>query len=376
MKKLLIATAALAMVAGTAQAQSSVSVYGIMDAGVTSVDGSTGRVQGLSSGGLATSRLGFRGTEDLGGGLKANFNLEASLDLGNGAMGTAPTHKTATDATAPAANTSGTTFDRQAWVGLESAKLGQIQFGRTTRLEFDAIVAGDAFGAAGFASAGQVAYGQVSYHSPNMAYSANSKNRYTNSIKAATARMSGFQLAYQHSFGEVNGTDKSQGMAYALDYTAGKAKATYAYSRQNDTAGLKLAETTALTGSYDFGVARAFVGLSQLERAGITSKTKANWIGATAPIKNTKVSLMAQYTKFDNVGNAATAGAVDANDADMYALGATYAFSKRTAAYAMYARANNDGAAAVSVLGSMGITSAAAAGKDQSGYTVGVRHSF
>ncbi len=375
MKKLLIASAALAMVAGTAQAQSSVTVYGIMDAGVASVSSSTGRVQGLTSGGLATSRLGFRGTEDLGGGLKANFNLEAGLDLGNGNMGTAPTHKTATDATAPAANTSGTTFDRQAWVGLESAKLGQIQFGRTTRLEFDAIVAGDAFGAAGFASAGQVTYGQVAYLSPNMASAANSRNRYANSIKAATARVAGFQLAYQHSFGEVADASKSQGIAYAVDYTQGKAKATYAYSRQNDTAGLKLAETTALTGSYDFGVAKAFVGMSQLERADKTEKTKANWVGATAPV-NAKISLMAQYTKFNNVGNTASAGAVAADDADMYALGATYAFSKRTAAYAMYARTNNEGAAAVSVLGTMGVTAAPAAGKDQSGYTVGVRHSF
>ncbi len=380
MKKLLIASAALAMVAGTAQAaqSSNVTIYGIVDAGVASVQGSAGRVQGVTTGGSATSRLGFRGTEDLGGGLKANFNLEAAIALDNGALGTAPTANGTATPTAPSANTSGTTFDRQAWVGLESAKLGQIQFGRTTRLDFDTIVDGDAFGAAGFASAGQVTYGHVAYLSPNMATAANSRNRYTNSIKAATARMAGFQLAYQHSFGEVGDTEKSQGIAYAVDYTQGKAKATYAYSRQNDTAGLKLAETTALTGSYNFGVAKAFVGLTQLEREGIATKTKANWVGATAPV-TAKVSLMAQYTKFSDVGNAAgtgTTGAVVGNDADMYALGAQYAFSKRTAAYAMYARANNEGTAAVSVLGTMGITAAATAGKDQSGYTVGVRHSF
>ncbi len=375
MKKLLIASAALAMVAGTAQAQSSVTVYGIMDAGVASVSSSTGRVQGLTSGGLATSRLGFRGTEDLGGGLKANFNLEAGLDIGNGNMGAVATHKTATSPTAPSADTSGTTFDRQAWVGLESAKLGQIQFGRTTRLDFDTIVAGDAFGAAGFASAGQVTYGHVAYNSPNMAAVANSKNRYGNSIKAATARFNGLQLAYQHSFGEVADTGKSQAMAYAVDYTQGNAKATYAYSRQNDTAGLKLAETTALTGSYDFGVAKAFVGLTQLEREGQAEKTKANWVGVTAPV-NAKISLMAQYTTFDNVGNAASGGAVNGNDATLAALGATYAFSKRTAAYAMYARSNNEGTAAVSVLGTMGVTATPASGTDQSGYAVGVRHSF
>jgi predicted porin len=376
MKKLLIASAALAMVAGTAQAQSSVTVYGIMDAGVTSVSDATttspagtGRVTGVSTGGLATSRLGFRGTEDLGGGLKANFQLEAGLTVDNGNMGTVPTASGSTASTGT--NTGGTIFDRQSWVGLESAKFGQIQIGRSTRLDFDTIVAGDAFGAAGFASAGQVTYGQVAALSPNEAYSANSRNRYTNAIKVATPRISGFQAAYQHSFGEAAGAnEKSEGIAYALDYTQGKAKATYAYSRQNNaTNGQKATETTALTGSYDFNVVKAFVGMSKLERTGNAVATDAQWVGVTAPV-NAKVGLMAQYTKFDNLAG------VSADDADMYALGATYALSKRTTGYAMYAKANNDGGAKLSVLGTMGITGAASAGVGQAGYTVGVRHSF
>jgi predicted porin len=319
--------------------------------------------------------LGFRGTEDLGGGLKANFQLEAGLTVDNGNMGTVPTASGATASTGT--NTGGTIFDRQSWVGLESAKFGQIQIGRSTRLDFDTIVAGDAFGAAGFASAGQVTYGQVAALSPNEAYSANSRNRYTNAIKVATPRISGFQAAYQQSFGEAGGSnEKSEGIAYALDYTQGKAKATYAYSRQNNaTTGAKATETTALTGSYDFNVVKAFVGMSKLERVGISSSTDAQWIGVTAPV-NAKVGLMAQYTKIDNLGNNVSTGAVDANDADMYALGATYALSKRTTGYAMFAKSNNDGAAALSVIGSMGSTAAATGGKSQTGYTVGVRHSF
>jgi len=377
MKKSLIALAALATVATAAQAQSSVTIYGIIDAGIASVDKpGTGRVTGVSTGGLATSRLGFRGTEDVGGGLKANFNLEMALGVDAGTGGTVAT---TTTQTAPSQTTAGALFDRQAWVGLDQANVGTILLGRTTRLDFDTIVAGDAFGAAGFASAGQVTYGQVAYLSPNAASSANSRNRYINSVKANTARFAGLQLAYQHSFGEKAGDNgASRGTAYSLDYTAGKAKATYAYSRQNDTAGAKLAETTALTGSYDFGVAKAFVGLTQLERNGISEKTKANWLGVTAPV-TAKVSVMAQVTKFDNLGNAAgtgTTGAVAANDADLFALGATYAFSNRTTAYAMAARASNDGQAALSVLGSMGITQAAATGKDQKGYTIGLRHTF
>jgi predicted porin len=99
MKKLLIASAALAMVAGTAQAQSSVTVYGLLDMGYTSIStANTPRtagqepytVKGVQSGNqgrLSGSRLGFRGTEDLGGGLAASFVVEFGLDAGEQANG-------------------------------------------------------------------------------------------------------------------------------------------------------------------------------------------------------------------------------------------------------------------------------------------------
>jgi predicted porin len=82
MKKSLIALAVLAA-SGAAMAQSSVTLYGVADAGVTYVNGLT---TGLAcdSGANKTSRLGFRGVEDLGGGLKANFVLEGGFNLDNG----------------------------------------------------------------------------------------------------------------------------------------------------------------------------------------------------------------------------------------------------------------------------------------------------
>src|SRR5690242_9540540 len=87
MKKSLIALAALGAFAGAASAQSSVTLFGIVDVGARAVkngDGST--VKSLTSNGLATSRLGFRGEEDLGAGLKAGFWLEAEIlaDVGQG----------------------------------------------------------------------------------------------------------------------------------------------------------------------------------------------------------------------------------------------------------------------------------------------------
>lgn len=129
MKKTLIALAVLAA-SGAAMAQSSVTLYGVLDVGVGKVKGgkwginngegyslgSSGTVNGgVKDGFNSTSVIGFRGTEDLGGGLKANFNLQSGgLDLSTGSVPVA--------------------FSREAWVGLESSSLGAIQFGRSSSI--------------------------------------------------------------------------------------------------------------------------------------------------------------------------------------------------------------------------------------------------
>src|SRR5688572_21319384 len=91
MKKSLVALAALA-VAGAASAQSSVTLFGVLDAGISyyeneNYNGVKASRTDLSSSGYNSSRIGFRGTEDLGGGLAASFWLEAGLGNDNGTMG-------------------------------------------------------------------------------------------------------------------------------------------------------------------------------------------------------------------------------------------------------------------------------------------------
>src|SRR5690554_2252199 len=100
MKKSLIALAVLAS-AGGALAQSSVTLYGRIDTSVGSekIDGVN--TSEMFSGRLSTSRIGLRGSEDLGGGLKANFNLEGTLNSDDGRVGSAAGF-----------------FDRQSWIGL------------------------------------------------------------------------------------------------------------------------------------------------------------------------------------------------------------------------------------------------------------------
>jgi len=130
MKKSLVAMAALA-VAGIASAQSSVTLFGVLDTGVryqeTKVNGVESKNWTLASGGITTSRLGFRGTEDLGGGLAASFWLEAGLAVDTG-LGNGGRQSGLASATEQAVD-SGFNFNRRSTVSL-SGGFGEIRLGR------------------------------------------------------------------------------------------------------------------------------------------------------------------------------------------------------------------------------------------------------
>lgn len=131
MKKSALALAVLAALSlnTQAQAQSNVQVYGLMDAGVeyvTNASPNGGSMTRVVSGGKNTSRWGFRGTEDLGGGLKAVFNLEGGVLLDTGAQ-------------------DGTLFKRQANVGLEGS-FGRVVIGRSFTTTYDLVIKFDPLG--------------------------------------------------------------------------------------------------------------------------------------------------------------------------------------------------------------------------------------
>ncbi len=131
MKKSLIALAVLGAVAGAAQAQSSVTIYGLIDEGVTyssnvatgNVNSPTGGKVGLTSGVIQGSRLGFKGVEDLGNGLKAVFQLEAGFKANTGALNGGNSN-----------NNSNGLFNRKSVVGLSSDTAGTVLLGRQTDL--------------------------------------------------------------------------------------------------------------------------------------------------------------------------------------------------------------------------------------------------
>src|SRR5476649_216248 len=123
MKKSLITIAVLGAMSSAALAQSNVTIYGLLDAAVVSErGGATGSVTKLTGGVASASRLGFKGTEDLGGGLSALFVLEEGVLIDTGAQ-----------------DSTGQAFNRQSYVGLSSKTAGTITLGRQYTMLYNAI---------------------------------------------------------------------------------------------------------------------------------------------------------------------------------------------------------------------------------------------
>jgi predicted porin len=391
MKKLLIATAALAMVAGTAQAQSSVQVYGLMDIGIsetkTTVSGSdvaseNGTIKrsntGNGDGGLATSRLGFQGTEDLGGGNKAGFRLEYDLvDAGTG----------------------GQAFGaRESWLNLTNAKLGELKVGRQATLShsnivaFSAGMANNTVGAlysAGTGAADSAAPNAasirphvvfqdraVTYVSPSfggvvlgVSYA---KNKTTNSVTSAaddanseftdmSARYNAGNLALGASYQTVK--TQNTGNFTAATATAAVGMVTTNFMNIDAIASSEIkTKVTMLGASYNFGVVQPFA-LYTDKKADATGgrifKQKASEIGVRAPI-TAALSVFASGYK----GDISFGSGADKADLDGMQLGAIYNLSKRTALYAITGKQEVTGTNGDTYKGKVTQTNA------------GIRHSF
>lgn len=317
MKKSLIALAVLGSVAGVAQAQSSVTLYGLVDlwAGRTKnevVGGATTSVTGLNSGGLASSRWGVQGSEDLGGGLKAIFKLEQGFDASNGTSNVG-------------AGGASSAFNRQSWVGLEGG-FGTVQFGNVWSAFDDIFYIGNAiFDAGAFSPAYRV-----------MSVGAyNDKPR--NALRYTSPNFGGFSAAVSHGLDE-NAAVKQDQTDFNLQYAAGPLTAAFAYQVQNDAAGVDVdAKFTYFTAAYDLGVAVVKGGVGTTRNV-FASKTNDWQIGADFPLSSA-LTLSAGY-----------AASKDKDGTDTkrngYSVGALYALSKRTSTYAAFTKVKEEAAGA------------------------------
>lgn len=350
MKKKIIASLPLVAMAatGAAFAQSSVNLYGNIDEAVTVVDGKN-TWSGLNSGGNKDSYFGLRGTEDLGGGLKAQFVLESGIqaDTGNGD------------------GSNGLDFKRRATVGV-LGNFGEVNLGRDETAAYKAMSRYDVFNHAGIG--GSQAWGVNNDSSLD-------HKRKSNMVGYVSPNFGGVTFAANYAFGEQsNSTWKTK--AYydaAVSYAQGPWSATFAAEQQNNNQfGIYdvRQRSYSLGGGYDFGVAKVVAAYRQTNNnpVGMSDyKDKTYALGVSAPVGAAGL-VKASYNHYDRHMDTSLAK----YKADQFSLGYEHNLSKRTALYGTYSYLKNkDGGQMTLVPG----VEADNNGKQQA-VQVGVRHSF
>ena len=343
MKKSLIALAVLAA-SGAAMAQSSVTLFGIVDTAFGYVDKANAAgdsVYGLSTSGNATSRLGFRGVEDLGGGLKAGFWLEGEIFGDDG-------------------NASGFNFKRRSTVSLAGG-FGEVRLGRELTPGYSKTSSYDLFG--------QTGIGQFMGWSNWYGTSGDANGiRSSNMISYYTPNFSGFTAGLGYGFDEQTSGKAGRYVGGYVAYENGPLGVAVSYDQRNLAADV---DRNALTvaGSYDLNVVKlnAIVQQTKDDVPGASDrKVNAYALGASAPVGAGEVKL--QYALYDQK-------AIDSK-AHQISLGYVHNLSKRTALYGTVAYLKNKDASNLA-LPTKGLTvDGPGAGENQTGVQLGIRHSF
>jgi predicted porin len=367
MKKSLVALAVLAA-SGAAMAQSSVTLWGVADAGLTQASSAVNKKTQLTNSNISSSQLGFRGNEDLGGGMAAHFWLEAGVANDNGSGGGTNTNNQASGNVAAANGTQGLTFNRRSTVSLSGA-MGEIRLGRDYSPQFWNLTVFDPFGTNGigtnrmFNGATIIPGGT----SGTMVRASNSINFLYNHGKNATyaSGNEGFHASVQKYYGENasnaagNTGSDGNGNGIRVGYNAGPLSVAYANSSTTFASGN--VKTSNLGGAYNFGVAKV-MAQTATDKVGATLEGKGQLIGVTVPMGGGTFKVANSQYETNAAGNPT---------AKQMAVGYVYDLSKRTAVYGTYARVTNSGGSATALGGTTGAANLSSKGTD-----IGVRHSF
>lgn len=370
MKKTLLAAALLAGFAGAASAQSSVTLYGIVDGGlrytnVSLANGSGATNFGLAYGTQSGNRFGLRGVEDIGGGNKVTFVLENGFELGNGTQ-----------------QQGGRLFGRAAWMGIENNSWGYVRIGRQLNFGTEYINnAIDPFGAG---------FGQLNM---GAAFGVLNTDRISNTIKYQTPNMSGFQAGIGYSFAngatglygngtgtkddQVGGTgynfltsNNTRQLTLGAKYANGPVYVAASYDKVygQDTLGGGDASIGSwnIAGAYDFKVVKLMAGYGQTRDGVILGQggggtgatlagssigtgenvfangvgTNSYIVGLTVPV-NPVSRVLLSWTML--TPNTNMKDAFNAQNQTAYNLAYTYDFTKRTNMYAYVGMMQNVG---------------------------------
>ncbi len=359
MKKSLVALAALAVV-GAASAQSTVTLFGVVDANVGFYNTqSVGSATKMNTSGLSSSRLGFRGVEDLGGGMTAGFWLEAGLnpDSGTG-QGTSLNNQTAVP------GNGGLVFNRRSTVSL-MGNFGEVRLGRDYTPVFWNTTIFEPFGTLGAAQATNLTLAGTA---------ATTGVRASNSIgylynSPGPVGNTGFYGQAQYHMGEntsnvVAPLDKKDGngLGARVGYAQGPLNVAVATSKIKN---LAVGDYTAtnIGVSYDIGVAQLMADYNRNNSGTAGTRYQTVLIGATIPMGQGYIPVSLNFNSQNNAGN---------SKATQFGIGYVYNLSKRTALYTTYAQISNRNGAAFGIGG--GVTGAV--NQRSSGAEFGLKHSF
>lgn len=339
MKKSLLALAALTAFTGVASAQSSVTLFGIVDVNARNVkNGNAGSLKTLSTDGQASSRLGFRGIEDLGGGLRAIFWIEG--------------------ATAPDTGGTGQTWQRRSTVALAGG-FGELRAGRDYTPTFGGFAAFDPFGYVGVATPANVRAGHTVGSGITTTVRAN------NTVSYFLPAMGGLYGQVQVAAGEGVAGNKYTGGR--LGYAAGPINVSGSWGKTDKT-GAMVDDHTVLNFGASFNAGFAtFQGVYEKSEYS-TANQKLLTLSTIIPMGAGVIK--AQYTKASASANTFAA--------KQLGLGYVYSLSKRTSLYTNYGSIKNAGNATVGgVFTSSGAgPTGMARGQKSTGYEFGVRHDF
>jgi predicted porin len=340
-------------IAGAASAQSSVTLFGVVDATLARGTGSIASRTQLLRGGLSSNRLGFRGSEDLGGGMAASFWLEAGMNVDDGSgQATNINNQNSGGALAGINGSQGLTFNRRSTVSL-SGPFGEARLGRDYTPQYWNHVYGDPFGNIGVGASinyTSIITGTTSTRASNMIsyFSPNS--------------FGGLGVQVSHYFGENASNSPTShdgdGNGVRVNYDKGPLALAAGWGKTTYAAGDTVQRT--LHAAYDFGVAKV-VGTLNRDRAG-TLNSHGGVIGVVASIGANELKASYSIHRTDAAGNP---------EAKKLAIGYVHNLSKRTALYTTLAQVRNSGGSALALNGAITSPNSSSTGLD-----LGIRHSF
>jgi len=356
--KRIIAVALTAMCAATgAWAQSSVTLYGSLDAGVAYISNAGGSSKWIAEqGNMQPDRWGLKGVEDLGGGLHAIFQLENGFYTTTGAMASP-----------------GTLWNRQAYVGLSSDQIGTLTLGHQTPFNFDVL---------GPLSTGYLAASWYAFHPGNIDELADtSVVPFNNSVKFRSTSFAGFTVGAMMGLGNTTNFATGRTLSFEASYKNGPFNAGAVYSNEHDrtpsivTTGITNFQGVAATAYTADNVENMGAGASyqfgNLLVHGLYTRVKLESPGYSSTFQSYDAGANYQFTPFNSVAGGAATTSFDGHRWTQFEIGDIYALSKSTQIYvnALYERAGSNTDAAF-------FTAGVSDSRNQTVFLTGIHHSF